>query len=80
MFSSPSLSLSVCRPEVSVGCLPLPPLYFLRQDLSLSLELTNSARLAGQQTLGIFYSPSPHHWDYRHVLLCLSSLDMGPEL
>lgn len=36
--------------------------YLLRQGLSLSLELDNSARLAGQRAPGILLSPQ--HWDY----------------
>lgn len=44
-------------------CLPLgiflchSPPYFLSQDLSLNLEVTNLARLVGQQATGILLAP-----------------------
>lgn len=43
------------------------PLYFLRPSLSLNLELTDLAMLAGQQAWGSLLSLSSQHWDYRHV-------------
>ena len=49
-------TLALCehtwRPEVNVECLP----YFLRQDLSVSLELMSTAKLAAPQGPGIFQS------------------------
>jgi hypothetical protein len=38
---------------VDVGCFPLSPPHFLRQGLSLSIEVRDSARQAGQWTAGI---------------------------
>lgn len=46
-----------------------PPPYFLRQSLSLNLELTDSARMPGWQAPRIILSPLSQHQDYRHVLL-----------
>lgn len=43
------VSVYVWRAEVNILCLPL----------SLNLEFTGSARLTGQQALGIFLFPSP---------------------
>lgn len=45
--------------------------YFMREDLSLTLELIYSARLVGQQALEIHLSPLPQHWDSKHSPLCL---------
>lgn len=40
-------------------------LVFLRQDLSLNLQLTNSARLAGKQAAGVLFLPTHtiNSWD-----------------
>lgn len=46
--------------------------------LSLSLELTDSARLAGHQTPVSLLSPPLQHWHYRHAL-AQSRLSMGLE-
>lgn len=60
------------RSIIDVGCLSLllPPLFFLlktRQGLSLKLEITVSARLAGYQDPCF-----PHEdWDCRLALPCL---------
>lgn len=43
-----------------------PP--FVRQHLTLNMELTDCAKLAGQQGPGIFLLQSPQHCDYRCVL------------
>lgn len=44
------------------------PLYYLRQNLSLELEVANSARVAGQCASG--YSAHPG-LGFQHTLLCL---------
>ena len=41
--------------------------WFLRQGLSLNLELTNLAELIGQQAPGMLLSPPPQGWDSKHV-------------
>lgn len=44
------------------------PYYFLRQDLFLILELTNSDSLTGQRAPEILFSTLPLHWDYRYLI------------
>lgn len=63
-------------------CSSLP--YFMKQYLSLSLELTGSARLAGQQVPRILWttSPSVEVTDtFHHIRLflhrCVGGLDVG---
>lgn len=53
------------RSEEAVGCLLLLSNLTVGDNFSLNLELTNSARLTGQQTPGILQSPPPPHWDDR---------------
>lgn len=44
---------------------------FLRQDLSLDLEHTGSARPADQRVLGTLCLASTQHcWNYKHMLPC----------
>ena len=59
-------------------------LYFMKHSLSLSLELTGSARLAGQQVPRILCTTSPsvevthtfhHTWLFLHR--CVGGLDVG---
>lgn len=40
--------------------------YFLRQGLSLNQEFTGSARLAGQQALGVFSLSAVQLQEYHH--------------
>lgn len=54
--------------SISFSC---SPPYFLGQGLNLNLELTSSARLAGQLAPGIRLSLPPQSWDYSLTLLCL---------
>lgn len=55
--------------------------FFLRQSLSLSLELIVLTRLSGQQPLGSIYL-CPHLKSYRHISLCpvFSMGDRDPNL
>jgi len=68
------------RPEVDIECFPQSRLSsifsYLRQNLSRNLELTISARLAGQQALGLPSAclPRPSYWGYSHALLCLAHM------
>lgn len=55
----------LCQRLMSGVLLYLSPFYFLRQSLSLNLELSICTRLAGQWVLGILLSQS-----YRHTSLC----------
>lgn len=43
------------------------PSYFLRHGVTPNLELTNMARLAGQQAPVILLPPTPQSWNYRHT-------------
>lgn len=45
------------------------PLCLLKKGLSLNPELSCLARLSGSQDPGIFMSPQPQHWDYKHTPL-----------
>lgn len=56
--------------------------YFLKQGLSLSLEVTSSARPAGQRGLRIRLSPPPQGWGtdvnyHSHLFLSAGHLDSG---
>lgn len=55
----------VCRPEVEVECFPQSPPYSLRQDLSLSSEFIDVARLAS--LLLAFQFPLPRHQIAGHL-------------
>lgn len=55
--------------SISLSC---SPPYFLGQGLKLNLELTSSARLAGQSAPGISLSLPPQSWDFSLTLLCLA--------
>jgi hypothetical protein len=57
-FCSVCLGWCVWKPWVDCKCFPLcSPLQFLRQALSLNLELTNLATLAGQRAPEVLVSP-----------------------
>lgn len=58
-------------PEVNFRCLVSGSLP-LRQVLSLYLEHADSARLAGQQALGILLFLPLQPWDYRLAPPCLA--------
>lgn len=45
--------------------LNLSPSYFLRESLSLNLELNDLVKLAEQGAPGIFLTSPPEIWDYR---------------
>jgi hypothetical protein len=64
---------SWCLGSSSVISTLLP--HFLRQSLSLNLELI-LARLAAQWAAEIVLSPPPQCWDWRHVLLLLDFLQL----
>jgi hypothetical protein len=51
--------------EFDISFLNRSPLYYLKQGLSLSLELTKYTWLAGQQFPGIFPSSAPKCCDYK---------------
>lgn len=53
--------------HVCVCVLPHPSFRFLRQVISLNLELIASARLNDQQSPGIGLSLSPQHWGDRYT-------------
>lgn len=53
------------RLSFSMASSPFIYLFLLRQDFSLSLEFTSSARLVGQQSPGICSSLPPLCWDCR---------------
>jgi hypothetical protein len=44
--------------------------YFLKQGLSVNLELSDSGRLLDQEATGILLSLPPHHRDYKLLLPC----------
>lgn len=48
-------------------------LFFSRQGLSLTPELSLSARLASQKTPGVLLCPSPQCREYRGPCLCIHS-------
>lgn len=50
----------------------MSPTITLLFEIGLNLELTNSARLAGQQASRIFPSQCPHQWDHGHASQCLA--------
>lgn len=64
----------LCRGQKSVYSPQLlSTLFFERESLSHFLELTESARLAGQQALGLLLSLPPQLWNYNmYMLLYLS--------
>lgn len=45
---------------------------FVSHSLSQVLELTNSARLAGQKA-GLLLSLPPQHWDYKHMAFYMAA-------
>lgn len=48
-----------CQRLALGGCINHSPPYSLRKGLSLTLELTDLAKMAGHRALGILLSPSP---------------------
>lgn len=53
------------------------PTFFMRQHLSLSPGLTNSAILVGQQVPGVPLSSPPQSWDYKCVVMNMA-YKVGP--
>lgn len=68
------VSVCVCgmwKPEVkAVFSLVAPPPHFMRQGLSLVLELSDSAWLAGLWVPETNQSLPPHHWHYTYSPQC----------
>lgn len=66
------LSVSVYVHEDKGACLEAKDnlrkaVYLLRERPFLDPEITNSARLADWQALGMFLSPPPQSGDYKHM-------------
>lgn len=72
MHAHASMRMYTHPTEFDVACPPLPlfTLHF-KTSLSWNLELSGSARFAGQQAKRIHQSLFPQHWGDRHNLAAL---------
>lgn len=64
------IQVSICtgaRSQLLLWSLRCHEPCFLRQYLSMNLQLTHSARLTAQQAPETLLSPPPLFWDYKHI-------------
>lgn len=68
----PCVHTRLQKPMAGTILLNCSPLYFWGQGLNPNVQLTSSARLAGQSAPGISLSLLPQSGDYSLTLLCLA--------